>query len=178
MRRDDDDDDDGKRPVLGDGQRVRVPMIFRDSAVQRAIRRQNRVSGRAQLLRDAFETDARTVVTDAFGNTGLALQRPGARYLSIPEHTVDSALAVADDYNRAQAYALADAEARYSWKGGPQEGDECTIDGRPGRLEKRGDEFVCVPSGERDAASVQDELERAYVEVALADSERWKQGRR
>jgi hypothetical protein len=178
MRRnnDDDDDNDEGHHILRDGERRRVPMMFCDSAVQRAIRQESEESGRTQLLRDAF--DARTVVTDAFGHTGLALQRPGPRYLSSPEHSYDSSAGVTQEYIRSQAYALADAQDRYSWKGGPQEGDECTIDGRPGRLEKRGDEFVCVPSGERDAALVQDELERAYVEVALADSERWKQGRR
>ena len=174
MRRDVDDDDDHR--ILRDGERRRIPMMMRDedslSPLQRAIMQDAHETGRDRILSDAM--DARTQVVDAFGNGGLALQRPGARYLSIPEHTVDSAVAEAEDYNRAQSYAIADAEARYSWKGGPQPGDECTIDGEAGTLVKEGNELVCRPHGHRDAQSVRDELERTFREREQADADPWR----
>ena len=74
----------------------------------------------------------------------------------------------------AQAYALADAEATHAWKGGPLEGDSCTINGKPGTLVKEGDELVCRPYGSRDAQSARDELERAYQLRETEDANAWR----
>src|SRR4051794_13576019 len=109
------DDAFDENGLLKDGRSVRVSMIMRDglSPLQRAIREESRVSGRAQALREAIEQDAHAI-TDEFGNDDpLALRRPGPCYLS----TRDTAC----DQERAQAYAVADAEAANAWKGGAQE---------------------------------------------------------
>jgi hypothetical protein len=76
IRRGGDDDDDRKR-VLRDGERLRVPLWMMDGT-QREI---------AQRWRQGVTGDGQALVTDAFGKSGLALHRPGARYLASQSST-------------------------------------------------------------------------------------------
>jgi hypothetical protein len=55
---------------------------------------------------DAMTNDNEpTKIVDGFGNAGLALQRPGARYITAGKRTVDHALQVARAIEREQAFA-------------------------------------------------------------------------
>jgi hypothetical protein len=109
MWRKNDDDDDHR--VLRDGERRRIPMIMRDenslSPLQRAIMQDAHETGRDRILSNAM--DARTQVVDAFGNGGLALQRPGPRYLSSPEHSTR------DEIER--AYREREQQDSNAWRG-------------------------------------------------------------
>jgi hypothetical protein len=157
------DDDE----LLRDGEQLRVPLLLMDS-VQRSVAR-------------TATTPRRRLVADAFGNSDhFALGRPGPRY------GVDRGYG---DDERAAAYrevALRDAEA---WRTPPVvvsvrdaappdgayplsagEGTACTINGRPGTLERDGDWLQCVP----DDDTTGDAREDAYAEVALRDENAWK----
>jgi hypothetical protein len=70
------DDDDRKR-VLRDGERLRVPLWMMDGT-QREI---------AQRWQQSVTAECGALVTDALGQSGLALHRPGARYLASNSNT-------------------------------------------------------------------------------------------
>ena len=72
-----DDDLFDERGLLRDGGRIRVPMMMRDSD-----------DGLTTLQRSVRDATAPLRVVDAFGNSGLALSRPG-RALSHRWHTHD-----------------------------------------------------------------------------------------
>jgi hypothetical protein len=77
MRRRGDDDDDDRKRVLRDGVRLRVPMWAMDSV-------QAEIAAHSQ---QRLTAGSRPLVTDAHGNSGLALHRPGARYLAPADNT-------------------------------------------------------------------------------------------
>src|SRR5262245_31192796 len=79
----DDDDKLDQNGVLKDGRSVRIPMMMRDS------------DGRGAV--------ASLRVIDAFGNSGLALHKPGARYLTAGTRTPDHAVLVVRDHERREA---------------------------------------------------------------------------
>ena len=79
-RQHDPDDDLDERGLLRDGRRIRVPMMMRDSA-----------DGLTDLQRSVRDHFAPARVVDAFGDSGLALHRPGSRYLVAGAGTVDHA---------------------------------------------------------------------------------------
>src|SRR5262245_18391304 len=90
-RQHDTDDDDmfDERGLLKDRRSVRISMMMRDSA-----------DGLTDVVRDAT---APLRVVDAFGNSGLALSRPGARYLTVGTRTPDHAVLVVRDHERREA---------------------------------------------------------------------------
>jgi hypothetical protein len=97
------DDDD----MLKDGQTGRVPLMLRDAMtpLQRALAQESLASGRHKAFeRAGITTGNRVAIVDAFGNGGLALHRPGARYAAPHPHTVDHAEQVAWQHTRAEAY--------------------------------------------------------------------------
>jgi len=106
MRRSDDDDE--VRSILRDGERRRVPMMFRDSAVQRSIREDAQQTGRDQMFRDAT---APALITDAFGDSGAGLHRPGYRFQQLGERATESARM------RDEAYRQMEAEEARRWQG-------------------------------------------------------------
>ena len=102
----DDDDLFDERGFLKDKHSVRVPMMMRDSA-----------DGLTDLQRSVRDATAPLRVVDAFGNSGLALNKPGARYLSAGEHTVDHAALVMHDHLRREARDQYIADLQDAWKG-------------------------------------------------------------
>ena len=113
-RRRHNEDDDEDTPfdadgILKDGRSARVALFMRDSMspLQRAVMQDAQEAGRDRILSNAM--DARTQVVDAFGNGGLALQRPGPRYLSSPEHSTR------DEIER--AYREREQQDSNAWRG-------------------------------------------------------------
>ena len=102
---DTDDDLIDERGVLRDGRRIRVPMMARDSA-----------DGLTDLQRSVRDATAPLRVVDAFGNSGLALSRPGARYLTAGTCTPDHAALVMRDHLRREACDQCIAELQNAWK--------------------------------------------------------------
>jgi len=98
-----DDDALDENGLLKDGRIVRIPMMMRDSA-----------DGVTDLVRDAT---APLRVVDAFGNSGLALSRPGARYLTAGTRTPDHAALVMRDHLRREARDQYVAALQDAWKG-------------------------------------------------------------
>ena len=99
-----DDDALDENGLLKDGRIVRIPMMMRDSA-----------DGVTDLVRDAT---APLRVVDAFGNSGLALSRPGARYLTAGTCTPDHAALVMRDHLRREARDEYVAALQSAWKNG------------------------------------------------------------
>jgi hypothetical protein len=56
------------------------------------------------------------MVVDAFGNGGLALNRPGSRYLTAGRLTTDHAVQVTRELERRRAYADSVCELQDAWK--------------------------------------------------------------
>ena len=98
-----DDDDLDENGLLKDGRSARISMMMRDglTALQRSVR----------------DATAPLRVVDAFGNSGLALNKPGARYLSAGEHTVDHAALVMRDHQRREARDEYVQDLCNAWKG-------------------------------------------------------------
>jgi hypothetical protein len=88
-------------------------MQFMDSMspLQRAIARDSTMS----KVRDVITNDAQVV--DAFGDSGLALSKPGPRYLTADRNSVQYAVQVTADHNRREAYADALHETCDTWRG-------------------------------------------------------------
>jgi len=103
-RQHDTDDDDmfDERGLLKDKHSVRISMMMRDSA-----------GG----LTDVRDATAPLRVVDAFGNSGLALSRPGARYLTAGTRTTDRAAMVMRDHLRREARDEYVADLQDAWKG-------------------------------------------------------------
>jgi hypothetical protein len=106
QQHDSDDDPFDERGVLSDGGRIRVPMMMRDSD-----------DGLTALQRSVRDATAPLRVVDAFGNSGLALSRPGPRYLAAGEHTSHHAVLVMLDHQRREARDQYVADLQDAWKG-------------------------------------------------------------
>ncbi len=99
MRRSSDDNDNfDERGILKDGRTVRVPLHLRDSVQRGAV-------------------DEALVIVDGFGNGGLALHRPGARYAACGSHSIDNAVQTTLRCMRAEAYAAYDQQICDAWRG-------------------------------------------------------------
>ena len=105
-RQHDPDDDLDERGLLRDGRRIRVPMMMRDSA-----------DGLTDLQRSVRDHFAPARVVDALGDSGLALHRPGSRYLVAGAGTVDHAKQVMADHMRREARDQYIADLQDAWKG-------------------------------------------------------------
>jgi hypothetical protein len=82
------DDDD----ILRDGERISVPLLMCDEW---------RRDMHAHLHpREHYDATAPAQVVDGFGNSGLALSKPGARYLVAGSKSEDHARLVTADVNR------------------------------------------------------------------------------
>jgi hypothetical protein len=101
----DEDDMFDERGVLRDKRSVRVPMMMRDD------------DGLTALQRSVRDATAPLRVVDAFGNSGLALHRPGARYLTAGTRTTDHAALVMRDHLRREARDQYVADLEDAWKG-------------------------------------------------------------
>jgi hypothetical protein len=148
------DEDDGwqfddlfdEHGVLKNKRSARVPMMMRD--------------GLSDLQRSVRDATASLRVVDAFGNSGLALNKPGARYLTAGKHTSDHAALVMRDHERREARDQYIADLTSAWQRKPaataeahgaQEGDQCTINGQPGRLDAK---LECIPDKRQDAMTM------------------------
>jgi hypothetical protein len=103
--------DNDDESILKDGERLRVSMMMRDSMspLQRAIAQDNHETGRDKILRDAIEIKTAPMVTDAFGDSGAGLHRPGYRFGHMQRTVVD------------QAYQQHDQEESRRWQGSARE---------------------------------------------------------
>ena len=157
-----DDDDrnvryhgDGRGP-LRDGERLRTPLHLMDA-----------------MQRDVARHAAR--ITDAMGESGPALRRPGYRVSD----------AFPRDWGIYDAYD--DAVSRL-WENNPptgdgssghraaQAGDSCTLDGKRGHLRMIDGELKCVvDAGGNDAMT--DEREAAYADYQSRVENAWRDGR-
>ena len=90
-KRYEDDDDDNVLRTLKDGERMHFSMMAMDSG------------GEVLPGRDTVDATAPLHVVDAFGNSGLALNKPGARYLTAGKHTPDQAALLRHDHPRREA---------------------------------------------------------------------------
>jgi hypothetical protein len=172
---DDDDSPFDERGRLKDGRTYRVRMHAKDS------------------VQAAIMADRRSHVTDATGDSGLGLHRPGARFAT------DASL-----YDAAmEAYAQATCAAEEAWRKGPgwqdasalgtgysgREGDPCTVragasegylEGSPGHLARVDGKLVCVPdkpSRRADSMSIADAeaiKQRAWEDANREAAEAWK----
>jgi hypothetical protein len=106
------EDDFDERGVLKDGRTLRVGMQFMDS-MSRAIATETT----RRKVRDAITDDAPATVVDAFGGSGLALNKPGSRYLTAGSHTMDHAVQVTREFNRCEAFNDSVAALQSAWKG-------------------------------------------------------------
>jgi hypothetical protein len=95
-KRYEDDDDDNVLRTLKDGERMHFSMMAMDSG-----------GGEVLPVRDAnhygLSDSSPMMVVDAFGNSGLALNKPGSRYLTAGKHTPDHAALVMCDHQRREA---------------------------------------------------------------------------
>jgi hypothetical protein len=101
-KRYEDDDDDNVLRTLKDGERIHFSMMTMDSEVLPA--------------RDALSDSSPMMVVDAFGNSGLALNKPGARYLTAGTRTTDHAALVMRDHLRREARDEYITELCDAWK--------------------------------------------------------------
>jgi len=183
----DDDDAFDERGVIRDGYGVRVPLFMMDSmqkAVRADARRRKAVErdpmGRVRSTFEEEEADA--MMTDA----ELSLHRPGYRTLGTLND--DEAVRAYNDSVREKCNAWRKRDERpagaYPYDPG-REGQACTIDGRPGTLQRRGDALVCVPNGESssnsdavprtmDAATAQRIRDQAWEEMCERQRNAWK----
>jgi hypothetical protein len=72
--------------------------------------------GLTDLQRSVRDHFAPARVVDAFGDSGLALHKPGPRYLTAGAGTVDHAVQAARAYNRAEAYRVSVQEMCDAWR--------------------------------------------------------------
>jgi hypothetical protein len=103
------DDPLDERGLLKDGHKIRVSMMTRDSLtpLQRAV-----LADRAAY----DEAHAPLRVVDALGNDGLALHRPGARYLAAGSATADSAVLAVRQKLVSDAYNAMVDDMQNAWK--------------------------------------------------------------
>ena len=101
------EDDDGEDVLrtLKDGERMHFSMMAMDSG------------GEVLPAHDTVDATAPLRVVDAFGNSGLPLNKPGARYLTAGKHTPDHAALVMRDHQCRQARDQYIAELQDAWKG-------------------------------------------------------------
>jgi hypothetical protein len=155
-QRHDDDDAFDERGILKDGRSYRVPLRMMDA-----------------MQRDVARHGAR--ITDAMGESGPALRRPGYR--------------VSDAFPRDwSVYDAYDEEVSRMWENKPstsngssgprsaQPGDSCTLNGRAGRLRSIGGSLVCVPdNGQfRGNDSVMSDRELAHLEYQTRVENSWR----
>jgi hypothetical protein len=103
----DDDNNLDENGLLKDGRSVRISMMMRDGGED----------GLTDLQRSVRDATAPLRVVDAFGNSGLALSRPGARYLTAGTRTTDHAALVMRDHLRREARDQYVADLQDAWKG-------------------------------------------------------------
>jgi hypothetical protein len=96
------DDEESILRVLKDGERMHFSMMAKDSG------------GEVLPARDAATSPLRVV--DAFGNSGLALNKPGARYLTADAGTPARAALVMRDHQRQEARDLYVTELQDAWR--------------------------------------------------------------
>ena len=90
--------------ILRDGERLRVPMRMMDS-----------------MQKEIAHDHPQPLVVDALGETGLALHRPGARYLLAPTHTTDAAVQATLRVMRDEAYQQHNVEQSRRWANSDRE---------------------------------------------------------
>jgi hypothetical protein len=96
------DEDESILQILKDGERMHFSMMTMDSEVLPA--------------RDVTDATAPLRVVDALGHGGLALHKPGSRYLVAGERTTDHAVLVVRDHERREARDAYITDLQNGWK--------------------------------------------------------------
>jgi hypothetical protein len=155
QHRDNDEEDPG---ILEDGETLRVPLMLRDAAPSDL-----QIAVRDGVTQRYWEHGDTPLVTDAVGDTA-GLHRPGYRLVA------DSAARARACETLARAYADAEGADANAWRGS---GRMAAANIRP--THNRGG---CGAPGHEltqdELATLRDERERAYREVALADENAWR----
>jgi hypothetical protein len=158
--------------IAHDGRRIRV---LRDGVSGVRVRTMVRDSVAGQIAAD------RQQVTDASGDSGLGLHKPGARFAS------DRAAYDAAE----QAYLERVRDGENAWRAGPggnqldaalgefagaREGDHCTTNGEPGRMVRTASgELTCEPNQRRDSMLFESDAQASAYERRVRDGEAaWK----
>jgi hypothetical protein len=160
-RQDDDANPFDERGVLKDHRSYRVPMYAMDA-----------------LSRDVAQHFAG--VTDATGDGGLGLHKPGFRI----SNTITRDRSIYDAYDAAAEVAYKNVDAVESEVRGQREGDSCTVksdqglygaEGSPGHLQMAEGELVCVADSKLSDA-LRDDREAAYQEYQDRIQNAWRTG--
>jgi hypothetical protein len=160
------DNDFDENGILKDGRSFRVPMFMADG------------------------TRARPLITDASGNGGFALHRPGFR-VSSSDAARDAKQQAYESYTRDlenawRAPAMHDASTETAE--GQVEGAACTVrnpsypddQGAPGHLRRVDGKLICVPDTKQNARAdgfSTDARERAYQERDAELRDAWRTAR-
>jgi len=161
QRQDDDANPFDERGVLKDHRSYRVPMYAMDA-----------------LSRDVAQPFAG--VTDATGDDGLSLHRPGFRI----SKTITRDRSIYDAYDSAAEVAYKNVGGVESEVHGQREGDTCTVksgqglygsEGSPGHLRMVEGELVCVADSKLSDA-LRDEREAAHQEYQDRIQNAWRTG--
>jgi hypothetical protein len=162
QRHDDDDESnvryhgDGRGP-LRDGERLRTPLHLMDG-VQR------------EVARHAAR------ITDAMGESGPALRRPGYRISDAFQRD----WSVYDAYDEAVSCLWENNPPTGDGSSGPrgaQPGDSCTLDGKRGHLRMIDGELKCVVDASGNDSAMSDEREAAYAAKDEYYRNAWRGGR-
>ena len=144
------------RGILKDGRTARVPTRLRDG--------------------QSLPYDVRKTLTDA-ERTALRGCQPGYRFAADSQSMRERRQWAADaytshEYELTNAWRDGNGGRRFGSAGQP--GDQCTINGAPGHLERRNGQLQCVPDGEDDDDQVFDDSEALDArEAAYQDYVRW-----
>jgi hypothetical protein len=151
---DDDDSAFDRNGLLKDGRTARFTMMMHDAdSVGRAI----------------AEDRARATVHDGSGGGELALHRPGYRYVGNAVASERAKLASYDAMCRDMCDAWRrDAQPSYGPYEARREGESCTIDGQPGKLERSEDgrSMICRPSRSDAAADARHRIKTVHRDPA------------
>jgi hypothetical protein len=113
-------------------------------------------------------------ITDAMGDTGLALRKPGFRVSDAFQRD----LSIYDQYDE-QVSRLWENPTGDGSSGprGAQPGDSCAVDGKRGHLRMIDGELKCVVDARGNDSAMTDEREAAYAEYRSRIENAWRAGR-
>jgi hypothetical protein len=161
--------------LLRDGERIRVPLFFRDGAINPAL---------SDVQRAIAARDQQQLLVTDGTNDPVNLHKPGYRYLT------DTTARSAGDVALKQAYEAYDQEQSRRWQHGDatrefvgeQEGAVCMVSnpeypldqGSAGHLRTINGRLICVPDKPRNDAQTIDAREDAYAAYDAAARNAWR----
>jgi hypothetical protein len=170
----DDDDPFDENGVLRDGRSVRFRLSDKNSLEGQM----------TQHFRDAAR------ITDGYGNSGVAILRPGFRKRDVSDDDALARRQIMADVNRTEARdemidrmtgAWRDADPNINGAGvnangpiGARAGDQCTLNGAPGTMQMRNGKLTCVPDSRSDDSARAVDKETVLNELEREMCEAWR----